>query len=227
MAHYCPACEYIFDHPENSCPICGGRCYSDSRPDTALEAEGYLYAPNVTPPGAGVSGASGGDDLYARLESDFQTQYTGRSADPAPVRTPAPGPRADAPYVPPVIPDPTEGDFFGQFGGDDGTDAPDIPQDVGGADVERELREHAAAVRRMNRQVQRERFFAWRGLAPGARRMLGWLVALVVVLLVLGYIWSRRSLIAGAVWDIISALMPSVITVLAIIWLIRALFRGR
>lgn len=237
MAYFCPVCESIYDHQRTNCPTCGGRVLSDARPDEVLEQAGYVHAPVLSwtsnPRIAVPSNASGGttDPFFSQLWQDYQREHTPtepRSQFQDPI--PAPGPSTTVESErPPRIP---EADFFSQFEGEPSQEPipEELPRDPEAERLDRDLRDHAAAVQATGRQARRartgfRRAFRGRAMPPVAS---GRLLRILPVLCVIGFLiflWQMRFAIAAAIWHVISALMPSILTVAAIIWLLRSIFR--
>ena len=91
--------------------------------------------------------------------------------------------------------------------------------------LKRELREHTAAVREANRQARRARRGSRWTFRNGVMPSIPWgdllrIASVVCMIGLLIFLWQIRFSITAAIWDVIVALMPSIITIVAIIWLI-------
>lgn len=60
----------------------------------------------------------------------------------------------------------------------------------------------------------------------GSRTLMRLILAAVIIL-ALVFLWINRFVIASAIWDIISALLPCILTIVVIGWIIRSIFRRR
>lgn len=244
MAHFCPVCEYIYDHQRSNCPSCGGRVLSDQRPDKVLEEAGYVYAPvpnrtsNAGAPGPSnnIGRAGAEDNFFSQLWNDYQNEHTptqqrSRSQDPTPTPDPSITPESHMPPRTSEAAD-SEADFFSQFDQEPSRDEipEELPRDPDAERFEREQWENTAAVQEASRQARRARMNcrqAFRGVSipPVPWGRIFRIAPVVCLIGFLIFLWQMRFAIAATIWELISALMPSIITIAAIIWLIRSIFR--
>ena len=240
MAYHCKTCRIVFDRKYSNCHICGYGLQSDDRPVREYVDMGYELAGRERPALSRPQVDDG--DILSNLRSGYQREHrqegpvretgvetgeriltgdqdffaaagnsTGRTARPDTV-----SPRTAS----------ADEDFFAR-------DHQSERRTVKAADQRKDIAENSAAPQLAPVHPPRRSSFCfgnlWHGFLNGVNR-IPWAAVLRIILIGLliwglAALWNARFLILDSILGFLSVLLPTVLTIILMIYLIRCLSR--
>ena len=224
MAYFCPDCRITFESRVSNCPSCGFGIASDDRSEDYYLGQGYTrYQSPRRPTSSGIHIED--DDVLG----DLRRRYNNRYASPTTPSEPAPSSEpvresGETPSQP--------NDFFAGFTNNDlhtpetrVDPEPETPREEPTASRPATPRRRTTSERTHSYTTPRRRFgFGNFGNQIPWRALIYFALFVAVISIIVG-IWNMRFAILDSVVGFLGSLMPIAIIIIAIIYLVRSIFR--